>query len=229
MYQFDVKSVFLNEELQEDVYISQPKGFIVEGKEKKVYKLRKALYGLKQAPRAWYSKIDSYFHDNGFDRSKNEPNLYMKKQGKNDFLIICLYVDDMIYMGSSSYLINEFKACMKKKFEMTDLGDLQYFLGLEVKQLKDGIFVSQRKYAADLLKRFNTLNCKVATTLMNLNEKLQIDDGTEQANERYFRSLVGGLIYSTHTQPDIAFSVGVISRFMHGPSKHHLGAGKRVL
>lgn len=125
MYQFDVKSAFLNGELQEEVYVTQPEGYIIHGKEEKVYKLKKALYGLKQAPRAWYSKIDSYFLDNGFERSKNEPTLYLKKQGKNDILIICLYVDDMIYMGSSSALVDEFKICMKKKFEMSDLGQLR--------------------------------------------------------------------------------------------------------
>ncbi|XP_058008329.1 uncharacterized mitochondrial protein AtMg00810-like [Hevea brasiliensis] len=132
-------------------------------------------------------------------------------------------------MGSSPSLIDEFKVCMKKKFEMSDLGVLHYFLGLEVKQVEDGIFVSQRKYATDLLKRFSMLNCKVATTPMNLNDKLQVDDGTEQGNASHFRSLVGGLIYLTHSRPDIAFSVGVISRFMHNPSKHHLGAAKRIL
>ena len=229
VYQFDVKSAFLNGELVEEVYVSQPEGFIVPDKEEHVYRLKKALYGLKQAPRAWYSKIDSYFVENGFERSKSEPNLYLKRQGKNDLLIICLYVDDMIYMGSSSSLINEFKACMKKKFEMSDLGLLHFFLGLEVKQVEDGVFVSQRKYAVDLLKKFNMLNCKVVATPMNSNEKLQAEDGTERADARRFRSLVGGLIYLTHTRPDIAFAVGVISRFMHCPSKQHLGAAKRLL
>ena len=229
VYQFDVKSAFLNGELVEEVYVSQPEGFIVPGKEEHVYRLKKALYGLKQAPRAWYSKIDSYFVENGFERSKSEPNLYLKRQGKNDLLIICLYVDDMIYMGSSSFLINEFKACMKKKFEMSDLGLLHFFLGLEVKQVEDGVFVSQRKYAVDLLKKFNMLNCKVVATPMNSNEKLQAEDGTERADARRFKSLVGGLIYLTHTRPDIAFAVGVISRFMHCPSKQHLGAAKRLL
>ncbi|XP_019055103.1 PREDICTED: uncharacterized protein LOC109115474 [Nelumbo nucifera] len=118
---------------------------------------------------------------------------------------------------------------MKKEFEMSDSGLLHYFLGLEVKQAEDGIFVSQRKYATDLLKRFNMLNCKVKTTPMNVNEKLQLEDGTEPADARYVRSLVGGLIYLTHTRPDIDFSVGVLSRFMHSPSKHNLGAAKRVL
>ena len=135
----------------------------------------------------------------------------------------------MTYMSSSTSLIDEFRICMKKEFEMSNLGLLHYFLGLEVKQVEDRIFVSQRKYAIDLLKRFNVLNCKVVATPMNLNEKLQPSDGTEEVNSSYFRSLVGGLIYLTHTRPDIAFSVGLISIFMHSPSMHHLGAAKRIL
>jgi Reverse transcriptase (RNA-dependent DNA polymerase) len=97
VHQFDVKSAFLNGELKEDVYIEQPKGFEVHGKEEFVYKLDKALYGLKQAPRAWYSKIDGYFIENGFERSSSEPSLYVKKSEKGEFLIVCLYVDDMIF------------------------------------------------------------------------------------------------------------------------------------
>lgn len=164
-----------------------------------MYRLKKALYGLKQASRARCSRINSYFLQNGFERSKNEPTLYLKIEGKNDLFIVCLCVDDMIYMDYSSSLIDEFKFNMKKEFEMSYLGMLHYFLGLEVKQVEDGIFVSQRKYATDMLKRINVFNCKVAATLMNLNEKLQVDDGTEQANASQFRSLFGALIYLTHT------------------------------
>lgn len=229
VYQFDVKSAFLNGDLEEEVYVSQPEGFVANGNEDKVYRLKKALYGLKQAPRAWYFKIDSYFQESGFKRSENEPTLYLKKTGKDEFLVVCLYVDDMIYMGSNELIIAEFKTCMMKKFEMTDLGLLHYFLGLEVKQGFDGIFISQRKYAMDLLKKFNMLNCKVEATPMNINEKLSRDDNAEFVNATYFRSLVGGLNYLCHTRPDIAFSVGVVSRFMHNPSTLHLGAAKRIL
>ena len=119
IHQFDVKSAFLNGELEEEVYVAQPEGFIIGGKEDKVYRLRKALYGLKQAPRAWYSKIDSYFQESGFERSQNEPTLYVKRRGNSDFLIVCLYVDDIIY-------IEELKSCMMEKFDMSDLGLLGF-------------------------------------------------------------------------------------------------------
>jgi len=101
VFQFDVKSAFLNGELNEDVFVLQPEGFVVSGDETKVYKLKKALYRLKQAPHAWYKKINTFFAENGFERSANEPTLYFKRQGDNDFLVVCLYVDDIIYMGSS--------------------------------------------------------------------------------------------------------------------------------
>jgi len=129
VYQMDVKSAFLNGILEEEVYVDQPPGYTVKGHEDKVYKLKKALYGLKQAPQAWYSRIDSYLINNGFSRRNNEPTRYVKtEQGK--ILMVCLYVDDMIYTGN--LMLEDFKTVMKKEFEMTDLGLMKYFLGLEV-------------------------------------------------------------------------------------------------
>jgi Reverse transcriptase (RNA-dependent DNA polymerase) len=229
VYQFDVKSAFLNGELAEEVFVEQPEGFRVKGKEDHVYKLHKALYGLKQAPRAWYSKIDKFFVDTGFSRSKSEPSLYVKKNSSENQMMVCLYVDDMIYMGTNQELVSEFRGKMKQQFEMTDLGLLKYFLGLEVIQREDGMFLSQQKYARDLLKKFEMENCNTCSTPMNVKEKLMKDDNTGAADGLKFRSLVGGLIYLTHSRPDITFSVSVISRFMQSPTKHHMGAAKRVL
>ena len=229
IFQFDVKSAYLNGELKEDVYVQQPEYFEIAGAEHKVYKLEKALYGLKQAPRAWYSKIDEFFRENGFERSPNEPTLYVKRQGTEGIMLVSLYVDDMIYTGSSVQLINEFKEAMMKMFEMSDLGKLSYFLGLEVQQGEDGIFLSQQKYANDILSQFSMVGCKTVGTPMNVSEKLTSDDGTGIADARKFRSLVGRLIYLTHTRPDLTYAVGIVSRFMHCPSKQHFGAAKRIL
>lgn len=229
IFQFDVKSAFLNGELNEEVFVAQPEGVVVHNEENKVYRLWKALYGLKQAPRAWYTKIDSYFLKKGFERSKNEPTLYIKKVGTAEFLVVCLYVDDMIYMGSCESIVTEFKLSMMKEFEMSDMGLLNYFLGLEVKQGVDGIFLSQKKFAEDLLKNFQFTDCTPACTPMNINEKLSSNDDTGAENAKLYRSMVGGLNYLSHTRPDIAHSVGLVSRFMHKPSKHHLGAVKRIL
>ncbi|XP_048229252.1 uncharacterized protein LOC8272619 isoform X1 [Ricinus communis] len=219
---------FLNGDLIEDVYVHQPEGFVVKGSEQKVYKLHKALYGLKQAPQAWYSKIDSYFAKSDFQKSANEPTLYVKNCG-HDFLVVCFYVDDIIYTGNSLELMKTFKMSMMKAFDMTDLGSLHYFLGLEVVQNTGGIFLSQKKYVIDLLKRFGMLNCKASKTPLNLNNKLSLEDGVDKADVKLFRSMVGGLLYLTHTQPDLMFAVSLVSRFMHNPSKHHLGAAKQIL
>ncbi|GKC26312.1 integrase [Tanacetum coccineum] len=221
--------VITHKEQNRSKSMQQPEYFEVAGEEHKVYKLEKALYGLKQAPRAWYSKIDEFFHENGFERSPNEPTLYVKRQGTEGIMLVSLYVDDMIYTGSSLQLISEFKEAMMKKFEMSDLGKLSYFLGLEVQQGADGIFLSQQKYANDILNQFSMVGCKTVGTPMNVGEKLASNDGTGMADARKFRSLVGRLIYLTHTRPDLTYAVGIVSRFMHCPSKQHFGAAKRIL
>ena len=149
----DVKSAFLNGDLQEEVYMMQPSGFEVAGQEHKVYKLVKALYGLKQAPRAWYMKIDKYLTDHGFQRSPSDSNLYIKHVG-DDVLFIVVYVDDLIITGSSTYLIAEIKQDLCSTFDMTDLGLLHYCLGIEVWQTEYSIFLSQSKYARSLLDKF---------------------------------------------------------------------------
>ena len=154
IYQLDVKSAFLNGYLEEEIYVEQPQGFEVQGKEDKVLRLKKALYGLKQAPRAWYSRIDGYFTNQGFRRSQSEPTLYIKTQGQNHTLIISLYVDDLIYTGNDEKMIKEFKEDMMKTFEMSDLGLMHYFLGIEISQENGGIFLSQKKYTENLLKKF---------------------------------------------------------------------------
>ena len=130
----------------------QPHGFEVKGQEHRVYKLKKALYGLKQALRAWYSRIDQYLLKDGFSRSNNEPTLYIKVNQQGKILILCLYVDDMIYTGNM--MLDEFKEAMKSEFEMIDLGLMKYFLGIEVEQSNHGICISQQKYGADILKKF---------------------------------------------------------------------------
>ena len=144
VYQMDVKSSFLNGVLKEEVYVEQPLGYKVAGEEHKVYKLKRTLYGLKKAPRAWYNRIDSYLMSNGFSKSDGEPTLYINAENGN-VLIFVLYVDDLIFTGNDNFLIGEFKEAIKNEFEMIDLGLLKYFLGIEIKQMHDGIFISQEQ------------------------------------------------------------------------------------
>ncbi|XP_051130236.1 uncharacterized mitochondrial protein AtMg00810-like [Andrographis paniculata] len=140
-------------------------------------------------------------------RSESKPTLYAKRNDKGEFQLVCIYVDDMIYLGSSETLVVDFKMCMMREFEISDLGMLSYFLGLEVKQAEDRIFLSQNKYANDLLLKFGMHNCKAAATPMNTNEKLQLENGTKATDPSYFRRLIGELNYLTHIRPDIMYSL----------------------
>ena len=209
--------------------MQQPEGFKVAGHEHKVYKLHKALYGLKQAPRAWYSRIDSYLIQLGFRRSENEATLYLKKEGDEVQLVISLYVDDMLVTGSNTSLLAKFKKEMEDVFEMSDLGMMNYFLGMEIQQDNLGIFLSQKKYAIDVLKRFKLESCKEVATPLAQNERISKNDGEKLEDPSVFRSLVGSLLYLTATRPDLMFPAGLLSRFMSSPSSVHMGVAKRVL
>eukprot|EP00253_Pinus_taeda_P026288 PITA_26288 len=227
VYQMDVKSAFLNV-LKEEVYIEKPPGYENKGQEHKLCRLKKALYGLKQAPRAWYSRIHSYLLENGFEKCEGEPTLYIKeKDGK--ILIVVLYVADVIFTSNDEYLIENFKAVMKEEFKMTDMGLLRYFLGIEVKQNGNGIFISQAKYVNELLQRFNMQDNKATMTPTVMGLKLSKEDISKDFDPRLYKSIVGSLMYLTATRPDIMYAVSLISRFMERPKEAHCQATKRIL
>ena len=183
--------------------MEQPQGYEVLGQEHKVYRLKKELYGLKQAPRAWYSRIDSYLTQNGFHRSESEPTLYTKVNDHGNMLIVCLYVDDLIFTGD--FGIAYFKAVMESEFEMTNLRLMKFFLGIEVQQCESGIFISQSKYASAVLKRFNMSNCKTAPTPVITCLKLTKDYDGSTVDPTMFKRPVGSLIYLTKTRPYIMY------------------------
>lgn len=154
LYQLDVKSVFLNGEFKQEVYVEQPRGFIIEGEEDKVYRLKNALYRLKQALRAWYSQIDGHFDEKCFLKSKNEPTLLVKRQGVDDILI-AFYVDNFVFTENNERMIKEFKKEMMKKYEISDLGLLNHFIGMEIYQREKGVIICQKKYVENVLKNSN--------------------------------------------------------------------------
>eukprot|EP00253_Pinus_taeda_P035278 PITA_35278 len=199
VYQMDVKSAFLNGVLMEEVYIEQPPGYEKKGQKHKVYRLKKALYGLKQAPRAWYSRIDSYLQENGFEKCNDD------------------------------YLIENFKAIMKEEFEITDMGLLKYFLGIEVDQNENGIFISQANYVNEVLARFNMQKSKAAITPTVMGLKLSKEDNSKDFDPSLYKSIVGSLMYLTATTPNIMHAVSLISRFMERPKEAHWQAAKRIL
>ena len=229
LFQLDVKSAFLNGMLDEEVFVEQPEGFIVQGAGHKVYKLIKALYGLKQAPRAWYSEIDTYLKMSRFKRSASEPTLYTRIDTDGNQLIVSIYVDDIVYTGSSESMMNEFKREMMQRYEMSDLGLLHHFLGMGVLQSDKSIFIQQSKYAKSLLEKFGLADCKPVSIPLVTGEKLRREDGSELADENLYRKIVGSLLYLTATRPDVMYAASLLSRFMNQPTRKHMGVARRVL
>jgi hypothetical protein len=228
--QLDIKSAFLNGELLEEVYVEQPPGFTIKGKEHLVYRLDKALYGLRQAPHAWNIKLDANLLELGFKQCATEHGIYTRGC-RDQRLLIGIYVDDLIVTGSNPREIERFKAEMKAKFKMSDLGLLSFYLGIEVKQEKDKITLSQSAYTAKILTAGGMQGCNPCTVPMEPRFKLSKVSSAPAADASLYRSIVGSLLYLTHTRPDISFAVGYVSRFMEAPTTttEHFAAVKRIL
>jgi hypothetical protein len=189
--------------------------------------LNKALYGLKKAPIDWYSRIETYLIKSGFSRSQNEPTLYTEIDQNGKIIIVCLYVDDMIYTGNLE--LTDFKHAIQSEFEMTDLGIMKYFLGIEVHQSVKGIFVCQQKYAADIIKRFRMEGCNPAETPIPLGTKLSKNGEGPIVDSTLYKILVGSLLYLTTTRPDIMYATNLVSRFKESPKDSHWKMEKRIL
>lgn len=229
LFQLDVKSAFLNGPLEEEVYVFPPPGFVIKGREDKVYKLKRALYGLKQAPRAWNKRIDSFLVQQGFSKCSVEYGVYVRVKTDTKMMLLCLYVDDLLVTGSDIGEIEEFKARMKSEFEMTDLGELTYFLGMEFVNTEQGIILHQRKYISEVLKRYDMINCNLAVTPVEVNLKLEKGGDEKAMDATVFKQMVGSLRYIYNSRPDISYGVGLVSRFMDDPRHSHLVAVKRIL
>ncbi|GJR16485.1 putative ribonuclease H-like domain-containing protein [Tanacetum coccineum] len=175
VYQMDVKSAFLYGTIDEEVYVSQPPGFVDPDHPTKVYKVVKALYGLHQAPRAWYATLSTFLEKHGYKRGTIDKTLFIKRD-KKDIMLVQVYVDDIIFGSTNKSWCDEFEALMKSRFQMSSMGELTFFLGLQVKQNKGGIFISQDKYVAEILKKFDLVNVKAAITPMETKVPLTKDE-----------------------------------------------------
>ena len=225
VYQMDVKSAFLNGELEEEVYIEQPEGFQLSENTNYVCKLKKALYGLKQAPRAWYSRLDKYLQQARFRKGSANNNLYIKVSQGN-ILLIDVYVDDIIFGSDDDRLSLKFAKDMQSEFEMSLLGELSFFLGLQIHQSNQGIFISQTKYIGEMLKRMEY--CKPIITPMQTSCKLRKDDDSKSTDQRQYRSMIGKLLYVTTSRPNVIKEVGQVGRFQETPKESHVLAVKRI-
>lgn len=244
VHQMDVKNASLHWELQENVYMKLPSCYTQQGdrmhvvcegeslsthsKDAKVCKLTKSLYGLKQAPRQWFSKLCSTLKEHGFQQSKCDYSLFTKvTQGR--LTTILIYVDDLLLVGTDLLDLQEVKDFLSKLFHMKDMGELRYFLGIEVDRSSQGMFLSQRKYIQDLLKEYKLVHCRPLKIPMDSHIKLTSDSGALLPSPEPYQKLIGKLIYLTITRPDIAYTVHVLSQFMHQHTSVHLQAGIRVL
>ncbi|GJR02742.1 putative ribonuclease H-like domain-containing protein [Tanacetum coccineum] len=227
VYQMDVKSAFLYGKIDEEVYVSQPPGFLDPKYPQKVYKVVKALYGLHQAPRAWYATLSTFLLKNGYRRGTIDKTLFIKKD-KHDIILVQVYVDDIIFGSTKKSWCDEFEALMKSRFQMSSMGELTFFLGLQVKQKEDGIFISQDKYVAEILKKFDFANVKTASTPIETQKPLVKDEEVSDVDVQLYRSMIGSLMYLTASRPDIMFAVCACSRFQVTLKSYHLSAVKRI-
>ncbi|GJR54532.1 putative ribonuclease H-like domain-containing protein [Tanacetum coccineum] len=227
VYQMDVKSAFLYGTIDEEVYVSQPLGFVDPDHPTKVYKVVKALYGLHQAPRAWYATLSTFLEEHGYRRGTIDKTLFIKKD-KKDIMLVQVYVDDILFGSTKKSWCNEFETLMKSRFQMSSMGELTLFLGLQVKQKPDEIFISQDKYVGEMLNKFDLANVKSAITPMETKMPLTKDEGAMDVDVHMYRSMIGSLMYLTASRPDIMYAVCACSHFQVSPKTSHLYAVKRI-
>nr|GFA39239.1 hypothetical protein [Tanacetum cinerariifolium] len=201
----DVKTSFLNEILKEEVYVGQPPGFVSKQYPDHVYSLDKALYGLKQAPRAWYDVLSQFLIKRGFQKVSIDTTLFIKKKGKH-IMLIQIYVDDIIFGSTIPKYCTKFLILMVKCFEMSMMGEMKFFLGLQVNQFSNGIFINQSKYILDILKRFGMENCDTVPTPMVEQAKLKIDLVGQPVAHTDYHNMIGSLMYATSSRPNIMFA-----------------------
>ncbi|GJY52894.1 retrovirus-related pol polyprotein from transposon TNT 1-94 [Tanacetum coccineum] len=222
-----VAHIILNGELKEEVYVSQPEGFVDPDHPTHVYRMKKALYGLKQAPRAWYDTLSRFLLDNKFSKSAVDSTLFTRKTGKH-ILLVQIYVDDIIFASTDPKACDIFSNEMSSKFQMSMMGQMSFFLGLQVSQNPGGVFINQRKFALKILKKFRIDSCDPVDTPMVDRLKLDEDPLGIPVDQTRFRSMVGSLMYPTASRPDLVFAVCMCARYQASSTKKHFEALKRV-
>nr|GEZ83827.1 retrovirus-related Pol polyprotein from transposon TNT 1-94 [Tanacetum cinerariifolium] len=211
VYQMDVKTAFLNGNLREEVYISQPDRFVDPDNPNHVYKLKKALNGLKQAPRAWYDMLSSFLLSQDFSKGSVDPTLFIRRNG-NDLILVQIYVDDIIFAASTLELCDLFANLMCSKFKMSMMGKISFFLGIQISQSPRGTFINQSKYALELLKKYGFESCDPVDTPMVEKSKLDEDREGKAIDPSHYRGMIGTLLYLTASRLDLQFAICMCAR-----------------
>ncbi|GKA50492.1 retrovirus-related pol polyprotein from transposon TNT 1-94 [Tanacetum coccineum] len=217
VYQMDVKTVFLNGILREEVFVSHPDGFVDQDTPNHVYKLKKALYGLKQPPREWYDLLSKFLLSQEFSKGTVDPTLFIRRQGK-DILLVQIYVDDIIFASTTPELCDQFSNIMCSKFKMSMMGKISFFLGLQISQSPRDIFINQSKYALESLKKYG----------MESSDPVDEDTQGKAVDATHYRGMVGTLMYLTASRPDLTFAICMCARYQAKPIEKQLHAVKRI-
>nr|GFA94074.1 retrovirus-related Pol polyprotein from transposon TNT 1-94 [Tanacetum cinerariifolium] len=227
VFQMDVKTAFLYGSLKEDVYVCQPEGFIDADHPSHVYKLKKAPYGLKQAPRAWYDELSMFLIQNHFFKGTIDPTLFIRCF-HDDILVVHVYVDDIIFGSTHPRYIQLFSDLMKSCFEMSMMGEMTFFLGLQVNQYSCCIFINQSKYVLEILNKYEMESCDPVGTPMEIKDKLDLDQNGTPVDATKYRSMIGALMYLTSSRPDIVHATCLCARYQAKPTEKHLKEVKRI-
>ena len=237
LHQMDVKTAFLNGDLEEEVYMDQPQGFETTGKESLVCKLKKSIYGLKQASRQWYLKFNNTILSYGFVENTVDTCIYMKVTG-SQFVILVLYVDDILLAANDKGMLRDVKEFLSKNFEMKDMGEASYVIGIEIfcDRSQGVLGLSQKAYINKVLERYR-MDKSTASPVpiqrgdsFNRSQCPQNDLERKEMENIPYASVVGSLMYAqTCTRPDISFAVGMLGRYQSNPGVHHWKAAKKVL
>ncbi|GKD31064.1 retrovirus-related pol polyprotein from transposon TNT 1-94 [Tanacetum coccineum] len=212
IYQMNVKTAFLNGELKEEVYVSQPEGFVGKENPSHVYKLKKALYGLKQAPHAWYDMLSCFLISQHFSKGAVDPTLFTRQAG-NELLQVQIYVDDIIFASTNTAMCNEFANHMTTKFKMSMIGQMSFFLGLQISQCPKGIFINQSYYASEIVKKYGLVSTDSVNTPMVEKNKLDDDLQGTQVDATLYYGMIGSFMYLTSSRPDLIYAVCLCAQY----------------
>src|SRR4051812_21671501 len=228
LYQMDVTSAFLTGNIEEEVYVAQPPGFEDPKKPEMVYRLKKALYGLKQAPRSWYDTLRDFLISKGFKSGSSTQQSSLKHY--DDALFICqIYVDDIIFGCTNKKYSEEFAFLMSEQYQMSMMGELKFFLGLQIRQQCNDTFISQEKYLKECLKKFGMQDCKGIKTPMPTNVQLGLDENGKDYDQKVYCSMIGSLLYLCASRSYIMLIVCMCDRFQAAPKESHHQEVKRIL